>query len=321
MRVPHGWAASNTDINLTSFIPSHGDGYSETRVGLPRAGLPPEIQGPSEHLPIREGDVISVGELKPEDFKVGQHLIFLKTQPGVTECPRGVDDVGVTYHLSGFVSEIRENRIFLVEAKVQKEFEDNKALPDLLFYVGVMGTDSYIKFLGGPGIEGRHLLEDHLLVVGEAVAKIKDKLKMQKTKAIQLELVRSRGTTTLKFDVAQEITDYFKDVSKGEIRESASWPDCSFYLCKSLREDKYYQEKLRNFGLFDNFGGGLLDPDNNINIAWVRTVSGSGSIKITENIPIGLLAASAKRIISFLREYFSDVFGETKIIGSVNIEI
>lgn len=188
---------------------------------------------------------------------------------------------------------------------------------------GYVSVRAQVMFLDNYGVADEEAKKKYTKLVEKSVKKIKKQFNfMTKLKAVEIETRRSKGETYFKFEIAPEITSFFKDLSKDTIKPSESWKGLAFYISKSLQEDPYYKDKLAQYHLFDNYGGVLIDHGaKKFNIAWLRTVGGSGEIKMEDNVPTGTLTAYTKDVIAFLKDYLLDTFTETKIVGSVQFEV
>ena len=141
---------------------------------------------------------------------------------------------------------------------------------------------------------------------------------MNQSKALEIKISRKKGKTTFSYEVAPDVEEIYREASKGEIATSKNWLGLEFYVIKSLKSNEFYKEKLNQYDLFDEYGSPLIDG-NRLNIAWLRTVGGKGSIEVTGDVPLSKLTTLTKDTISFLRDYFRDVLSDVEIEGSLNI--
>ena len=110
--------------------------------------------------------------------------------------------------------------------------------------------------------------------------------------------------------------------SPHEIRTSNNWPGLKFYYIPSILEDRSYNDKLHDKKLIDDYGASLYIANNQkLNIAWLRTVGGSGEILLKNDISFAELSLLVKNALSFIKEYFEEYFREFKIKGSVTLEL
>jgi hypothetical protein len=77
---------------------------------------------------------------------------------------------------------------------------------------------------------------------------------------------------------------------------------------------------LANYNLSDDFGSPIFQ-NRILNIAFLRTVAGEGSIKIKDSVSIAEMSNLIRNITAFLKEYFNHYFRDALIKGTVNIEL
>ena len=145
---------------------------------------------------------------------------------------------------------------------------------------------------------------------------IKEIKKMSRTKAIELKIVRAKGHTILNYEIAPEISKMYEELSGGKVKESTKWPNLEFYLVEDLLKNEEYQDRLNSYKLIDSFGDSLI-YNGRLNIAWLRTKGGKGSLEVGSEVPLSQLITLSKNTISFLRDYFSEVLLDFEITGAV----
>ncbi len=160
-------------------------------------------------------------------------------------------------------------------------------------------------------------------LVKQAVSKketvSKSPKKADDKKKIIIEAIREDGVTKFMFEVDARITKMYEGQST-EIKPSGKWEGLKFYYIPSLLESSIYQHKLSEFGLFDDYGSTFY-RDGRMNIAWLRTVGGKGTIIIDETIEFAQLSILIKKTMQFLKEYFEEYYKEFKIKGELTVEV
>lgn len=139
------------------------------------------------------------------------------------------------------------------------------------------------------------------------------------TKKIELQLERKEGSTYLKFKVDPAIVKIYEGQSD-EVRESQSWPGLKFFYSPKITGAHDYRNLLANYNLSDDFGSPIFQ-NRVLNIAFLRTVAGEGSIKIKDSVSIAEMSNLIRNITAFLKEYFNHYFRDALIKGTVNIEL
>src|SRR6185436_11328309 len=134
---------------------------------------------------------------------------------------------------------------------------------------------------------------------------------------ISFKLYRKGGSTFFAFQIAPKIEKVYSD-QPHEIKESTSWTGLKFYSIPKTLQDAAYKRMLQDFRLFDDYGQGLY-RDGMLNIAWIRTVGGSGEIKITEPLSFAELSSLVRNATQFLKEYYQEHFREFVLHGKVSI--
>ncbi len=138
-------------------------------------------------------------------------------------------------------------------------------------------------------------------------------------KKVSLNIERIDGETFLNFELSQEIENMFKKQSV-EIKKSDSWDTLSFYYIPELTQNDTYKRLLQRWQLVDDFGTSLYSGSV-FNIAFLRTVGGSGKIKINNDIGYSAVSLGIERIIGFLKEYYSEYLRDYKVNGHLTLEI
>lgn len=169
----------------------------------------------------------------------------------------------------------------------------------------------------GPGTEpgtrrikvGKHTLTTNNMAQkeGEAVA----------NKGVSLSITRKEGKTMFSFAIAPEIEAIYQQNTEG-VKTSAKWAGLEFYTNEMLRKTEAYKQSLERFHLFDDYGQSFY-REGRMNIAWMRTVGGTGTITLTDTISFAELSVLVNNVIAFTKEYFEDYFREFVISGNLEV--
>lgn len=133
---------------------------------------------------------------------------------------------------------------------------------------------------------------------------------------------RDNGRTYFTFQVPAKITELYKARSQ-EVKESKNWVGIKFYAIPELLADKSYQDRLKSFNLFDNFGDAFVKVDGGaykLNIAWIRAIEGAGEFEVANELGHSELNLMVKNMLGFLKNYFEDYFKSFTIKGSLTID-
>lgn len=136
---------------------------------------------------------------------------------------------------------------------------------------------------------------------------------------ISLKIKRQKGITKLVFNVDKEIRDLYENMEH-EKRESGNWPGLHFYFIPQIIDSRKYQEMLSAYGLFDDFGSKVYHSGR-FNIAFLRTIEGSGEIIIKEHIAFADLSNWMQKMTSFLKDYHEGFFADCEVNGEVKINL
>lgn len=149
------------------------------------------------------------------------------------------------------------------------------------------------------------------------------KIKANKSNTIYAQLSRRKnGKTYFTFSVPEKITETYK-VRGAEVKTSKSWVGLQFYAIPELISDDKYKRNLRSYNLFDDYGDGFVKIDGGtykLNIAWIRTVGGSGEFEVKNEIGHGELNLLMENMLTFLKNYFEDFYRSFTIKGSLTID-
>lgn len=138
-------------------------------------------------------------------------------------------------------------------------------------------------------------------------------------KKIEIEIIRKNGKTIFKFKVDPRLTEIYKGLST-EVRESNSWKNLKFYYMPNLTDDENYRRKLYNLHLIDDYGTGLY-KNGFLNIAWLRTVGGTGELTIADSLSFADLSILIKNATQFIKQHFEEHYSNFRIKGQVTLEI
>ncbi len=145
-------------------------------------------------------------------------------------------------------------------------------------------------------------------------------------KKIYITLEKDAMGISISLKIPEEIEEYYKSLSKGELQLSKGWflkkgSGAPFY---KLNEDALRNEKRIDSDTFSDFGNGLLRNDD-INTAILRTVGASEGIKITSehfssvnNID---LEYYVKRLGSFTKRLWETSISKKVIKSVITFEI
>lgn len=138
-------------------------------------------------------------------------------------------------------------------------------------------------------------------------------------KSIEIMWARKDGLTTFEFKVDPKITKSFEKVSE-EIKESKNWKGLKFFYCPKVLNSPSYQERLKSYRLFDDYGSGIY-RNGCLNIAWLRTVGGQGTIEVEDPITVAELSSLIKNSIAFLKEYLQETMKDFELKGVLNLVV
>lgn len=141
---------------------------------------------------------------------------------------------------------------------------------------------------------------------------------------IELERNPVTGKTIFKFKVMPQITEIFKAQAES-IKLSEAWVGLSFYAVPQVLNSNDYCELLSRFRLFDDYGHSLIRESGGdrprLNIAWLRTVGGEGSIEVFNHLGFAEVNEMVKNATRFIKDYFEDFFRGYKITGEVRVKL
>lgn len=136
---------------------------------------------------------------------------------------------------------------------------------------------------------------------------------------ITLRLQKRDGEIFLDFQIDKSLENLFKEKSE-EIKDSEKWQGLTFYSIPSLLDSIAYQQLLERHRLFDNYGQEIMKRGF-FNVAFMRTVGGKGSVRLNEEIPFAEASEAMKRIIAFMKQYYTDFVSNYEVRGSISVEL
>ena len=134
-----------------------------------------------------------------------------------------------------------------------------------------------------------------------------------------MSFVRNNGDTFFKFKIDKKLTEIYEKMPH-EKRVSTAWDGNSFYCLPTLTESEKYQRTLREHNVTDNYGAPLY-TENKINIAFLRTISGKGQIKVSSQIPLSQIQIDLANIIAFAKTFYREYYQQAKLSASLTIEL
>lgn len=153
--------------------------------------------------------------------------------------------------------------------------------------------------------------------------KLKKDIKVTKENTLSVKMERrANGKTYFAFNVPERITALYKERSS-EVKKSESWKGLEFYAIPDLLNDENYRRKLNDFNLVDDFGDGFIRSKSgrfSLNIAWIRTIGGTGEIEVKNEIGHSDLNMLIKNMLEFLKTYFEDYLRAFVIKGQLTID-
>jgi hypothetical protein len=162
-----------------------------------------------------------------------------------------------------------------------------------------------------------------LQLIGEVKKPVRKDIKMTKENTLSVKLERrENGKTYFAFEVPERITSLYKERSS-EVKQSESWKGLQFYAIPELLGDETYKRKLNDFNLVDDFGDGFIRSHGgrfSLNIAWIRTIGGTGEIEVKNEIGHSDLNMLIKNMLEFLKTYFEDYLRAFVIKGQLTID-
>lgn len=160
---------------------------------------------------------------------------------------------------------------------------------------------------------------DNLVAVDtkELLTEETSKAKKVENKKIEVKLYREGGETYFEFTIDPRIEEVYKNM-KGEIRESSNWEGLKFYYLPEVIENHSYKKLLSDYSLIDNYGQPIyLEREQRFNMAFLRTVSGTGKIKVPNNLPFSEVSLGLKRVCEFIRTYHENFLEDYSVKGIV----
>lgn len=126
----------------------------------------------------------------------------------------------------------------------------------------------------------------------------------KKKRKMWIKLDRENGNVVLNLRVPQEIEDYYKTISGGEMQTSSKWvfadnTPVKFY---KLSEEALKLEKRTDNQTFSDYGNGLVDSDY-INTAMLRTVG------VSSKKGVEIMSKHFNNTSNIDLKYFLDRFG------------
>lgn len=137
---------------------------------------------------------------------------------------------------------------------------------------------------------------------------------------VELAVSRKEGKGMLEFVVPEVVRNIWK-ARELPVAESRAWPGLKFY--KLANEDRVagYTDMLEQHGLFDDFGSELVDAHGRFNVAFLRTVEGTGEIPLNGDLSYATVVDKVRNLAAFVREFVEGYVADYRITGSVLIEV
>ena len=147
-----------------------------------------------------------------------------------------------------------------------------------------------------------------------------------KKKKIKISLERDKDKIMVFVKTPKEFEDFFKDLSKGEIKTSNCWLDregngAKFY---ALTSDYEKLEKDANYDTFNDFGDGLI-KNNKVNLAMLRTIGASEGVYLASEKFISITNMDFERYIrelgSSAKNIWNSFISKKKLRAIITFEI
>jgi hypothetical protein len=179
-------------------------------------------------------------------------------------------------------------------------------------------TRAWLEMQDTKGNRNAFKLKD-LRLASSVQAGVSDEVFISECKPTQIKcrLKREKGNTYLLFKVGEKIEEMYKGLAS-EKQDSSNWPGMKFYRVPNLLENRQYQDLLRQYGLYDDYGQ-VIFASGRLNIAWIRSVGGTGKIKINDLVSLAQLSDLMKGATSFIKTYFEEYYRDCCISGEINI--
>lgn len=139
-------------------------------------------------------------------------------------------------------------------------------------------------------------------------------------KQVKIEIYRKKGVTFFEFKIDENLEAIFKDQAKGETKSSKSWGDLKFYSYPEIIESQPYQQLLSEYGLFDDYGHAFIRESRFMNIAFLRTVGGKGTIKIKEDLPFAVVTQGVRNMTKFIKQFHEEFLTDYKVKAEITVE-
>lgn len=239
--------------------------------------------------------------MKFKDLKVGMKVLIKPDSEAVSPI--------VSEETKALVAEIVGNAVFLHSNNPELMGSIGKVKPQVNDYEYswcVLETEENV-------LESIEIIPDEKEVGSSEVKKPK------KLNLMRLSFERENAKIHFSFELDKKLTDIFKEMSE-EIKTSESWKGLKFYYIPSLTTQSSYKSMLRSYNLFDDFGQPLY-KDGLFNIAWIRTVTGSGKIQVKEALNEEEFKSFLRNAVGFLRAYYEGALRDTKLTATLELEI
>lgn len=137
---------------------------------------------------------------------------------------------------------------------------------------------------------------------------------------VSIEVKRVDGQIVFSFKVPKMLEDIYRSKSVEE-RTSDNWAGNKFYYIPGIVENEAYKSLLEQYGLFDNYGAGLVNQHGKFNVSFLRTVGGEGTIPLEPQLSFARLSEEVRNLTRFVRAYYEQFVGPFKIGGTIEFEI
>ena len=132
---------------------------------------------------------------------------------------------------------------------------------------------------------------------------------------IKTKIEHKGGRTVFSFEIPPKIEAMYQEQTP-EVRTSQKWEGLQFYYLPKLTENEAYKNALNKYNLVDNFCAAVIDGAV-LNVAFLRTVGGKGSVEIPQVVSVAEAAEMSRRVCGFIKMYTEEFLKPYKVEGQV----
>lgn len=143
---------------------------------------------------------------------------------------------------------------------------------------------------------------------------------MSKIKSfVDVRIEKKPNAFIFSFKISANLEAIYKSRSEA-VLNSENWKGLSFYSMPKILQNSRYNQLLADHKLFDNYGSEIY-MNGKFNIAFLRTIGGTGSIIFNQELPFYEVSELMRNLKSVMGEIYSEFFQGYKIKTRFSIEV